>query len=90
MKKILVALAIMLLSAGASHAAEQIRINSQTLPDKNVGDSVTVQFTANVSNAYLKWSISGNVPLGLAFVDGTLSGTLRQVGSYSFTVKAEG
>jgi hypothetical protein len=52
------------------------------------GSDYSVTFSADSYPAPTSWSLTGSLPDGLAFADGTLSGTPKDSGVFSFSVTA--
>ena len=60
-------------------------ITTSTLKDGTLKKSYSAKITATGSKP-LTWKISGDLPAGLTFNNGTLKGTPKEAGDFSFTV----
>jgi hypothetical protein len=64
-----------------------LSISPGSIPDGNQGDFYSESFSTSGVTP-IAWSLSGSLPSGLSFSDGSLSGFLGDTGSYSFTLTA--
>ena len=67
--------------------ASQIAVTG-TVPSGTVNQSYSTSFTASDGNGDYDWSISGNLPAGLNFANGAITGTPTQAGDFTFTITA--
>lgn len=72
----------------AGVACPVIEISPAVLPSAELGKAYSVTFTASGGTSPYQWSLQGNLPAGLSFSAGTLSGTPSAAGSFSFVVGA--
>lgn len=69
--------------------APGIALDPASLADGVAGEEYgPLQFVANGGSAPYSFTASGDLPDGLGFVNGVLSGTPREAGSFAFTVTA--
>mgnify|MGYP002625221099 CR=1 FL=1 len=75
--------------SGGNESTETLSITTSSLPDGTVGTPYSGTLNANVSN--VRWRVSsGTLPDGLQLSStGTISGTPRTAGTYSFEITAD-
>jgi photosystem II stability/assembly factor-like uncharacterized protein len=66
-----------------------IALNPSTVPQLTAGVPMqSVVFSQSGGSGTITWSLQGNLPTGMSFLNGTLSGTPLQTGSFPMTITA--
>ncbi|MER3482419.1 MAG: Ig family protein [Meiothermus sp.] len=77
-----------LLSACASQSKEPLRL-TVNLPQAYVGEAYNAAITADGGIRPYKYSFDGNLPKGLTYADGRISGTPQEKGTFDLNITVE-